>query len=166
VKLYFEDMVKYVVDVERRVIAIGGELQADAEQILMEDGSRQQDVWGANYYPGAGAAQCIEFAMIREHNVSRLANDQTPLGFDSSLLNPLNFSHERDRINHHTISNRTLHLGMKNSRGNQMKDKFFITDFDGVARIISTLGADNDVSFLRHRIDDLALTFIAPLCSN
>jgi hypothetical protein len=64
VKLYFEDMVKYVVDVERRVIAIGGELQADAEQILMEDGSRQQDVWGANYYPGAGAAQCIEFAAL------------------------------------------------------------------------------------------------------
>lgn len=64
VKLYFEDMVKYVVDVERRVIAIGGELQADAEQILMEDGSRQQDVWGANYYPGAGAAQCIEFTAL------------------------------------------------------------------------------------------------------
>ena len=64
VKLYFEDMVKYVVDVERRVIAIGGELHADAEQILLEDGSRQQDVWGANYYPGAGAAQCIEFTAL------------------------------------------------------------------------------------------------------
>lgn len=64
VKLYFEDMVKYVVDVERRLIAIGGELHADAEQMLLEDGSRQEDLWGANYYPGAGADECIEFTAL------------------------------------------------------------------------------------------------------
>ena len=55
VKMYFEDMVKYVVDVARGVIAIGGELHADAEQLLMEAaGSRPMDLWGANYYPGRG----------------------------------------------------------------------------------------------------------------
>lgn len=64
VKVSFEDMVKYVVDVERRVIAIGGELHADAEQLLLENGSRQEDVWGANYYPGAGADGCIEFTAL------------------------------------------------------------------------------------------------------
>ena len=31
---YFTDMVKYVVDVRRRVVAIGGELHADAEHLL------------------------------------------------------------------------------------------------------------------------------------
>ncbi len=35
----FGDMVKAVVDVERGVMAIGGELQADEEAALMEDGS-------------------------------------------------------------------------------------------------------------------------------
>jgi hypothetical protein len=50
----FEDMVKYVVDVERGVVAIGGEMQADAEAALLESGSRQADLWGANYYPGRG----------------------------------------------------------------------------------------------------------------
>ena len=64
VKLYFEDMVKYVADVERGVIAVGGELHADAEQLLLEDGSRQQDLWGANYYPGAGADSCIELTAL------------------------------------------------------------------------------------------------------
>ena len=34
---FFEDMVKFVVDVERGVAAVGGELQADAEALLLED---------------------------------------------------------------------------------------------------------------------------------
>jgi hypothetical protein len=37
----FEDMVKYVVDTERKVIVVGGELHADAEEVLLESGSRQ-----------------------------------------------------------------------------------------------------------------------------
>jgi hypothetical protein len=61
---YFKDMVKYVVDVKRRVIAIGGELHADAEQLLLEDGSSQEDLWGANYYPGKGQNDCIEFTAL------------------------------------------------------------------------------------------------------
>jgi hypothetical protein len=61
---YFKDMVKYVVDVKCRVIAIGGELHADAEQLLLEDGSSQEDLWGANYYPGKGQNDCIEFTAL------------------------------------------------------------------------------------------------------
>ncbi|MFQ5902027.1 MAG: DUF5674 family protein [Thermodesulfobacteriota bacterium] len=61
---YFKDMVKYVVDVRRRVIAIGGELHADAEQLLFEKGSSQKDIWGANYYPGKGQNDCIEFTAL------------------------------------------------------------------------------------------------------
>ena len=61
---YFTDMVKYVVDVERRVIGIGGELHADAEQLLLDHGSRQGDLWGANYYPGEGSEDCIEYTAL------------------------------------------------------------------------------------------------------
>ena len=60
----FGDMIKYVVDVERGVIAIGGELHADAEHVLLERGSRQADLWGANYYPGRGREDCIEFTSL------------------------------------------------------------------------------------------------------
>lgn len=52
---FFEDMVKLVADVERGVAAIGGELHADAEAVLLQDGSRQADLWGANYCPLACA---------------------------------------------------------------------------------------------------------------
>ena len=64
VEQWFGDMVKIVVDVRRRRVAIGGELHADAEAVLLADGSRQADVWGANYYPGFGAARCIEFTAL------------------------------------------------------------------------------------------------------
>lgn len=64
VHLFFEDMVKYVVDIERRVAAVGGELHADAEQLLLDSGSRQADLWGANYYPGRGRDACIEYTSL------------------------------------------------------------------------------------------------------
>lgn len=60
----FVDMVKYVVDIERKVAAVGGELHADAEEVLLENGSRQSDLWGANYYPGRGADECIEYTLL------------------------------------------------------------------------------------------------------
>jgi hypothetical protein len=61
---FFEEMVKYVVDVDRGVAAVGGELHADAEALLLEDGSRQADLWGANYYPGRGEDDCIEYTSL------------------------------------------------------------------------------------------------------
>ncbi len=64
VDLYFEDMVKYVVDVSRGVAAVGGEMHADAEQRLLEAGSAQADLWGANYYPGRGPDACIEYTSL------------------------------------------------------------------------------------------------------
>jgi hypothetical protein len=64
VQAHFEDMVKYVVDVERRVIGVGGEMHVDAEQALLERGSRQSDLWGANYYPGRGREACIEYTSL------------------------------------------------------------------------------------------------------
>jgi len=60
----FGDMVKLVVDLERRLIAVGGELHADAEQVLLEAGSRQADLWGANYFPGRGSDDCIEYTAL------------------------------------------------------------------------------------------------------
>lgn len=64
VERFFEDMVKFVVDVERDVAAVGGELHADAEALLLEDGSRQRNLWGANYYPGRAPDDCIEYTSL------------------------------------------------------------------------------------------------------
>lgn len=57
----FGDMVKFVADVEQRVIAIGGQMHADAEHLLLDEGSAQSDLWGGNYYPGRGPERCVEY---------------------------------------------------------------------------------------------------------
>jgi hypothetical protein len=57
----FGDLVKAVVDVERRVMAVGGELHADEEAVLLERGSDQRDLWGINLYPELSAEERVEF---------------------------------------------------------------------------------------------------------
>jgi len=57
----FGDFVKAVVDVGRGVMAIGGELHADEEAVLLQEGAGQADLWGINLYPGAPAADLVEF---------------------------------------------------------------------------------------------------------
>lgn len=43
--------IKLAVDMQRGILAGGGELHADCEQILLEDGSKQAYIWGADWYP-------------------------------------------------------------------------------------------------------------------
>ena len=77
----FGDMVKAVVDVDRRVMAIGGELHSDEEAALIEDGSVQKDLWGINLYPSEQGDAWIEFdSMINvrpsQGNRSRSVEDE------------------------------------------------------------------------------------------
>lgn len=57
----FGDMVKAVVDISRRIMAAGGELHADEEALLLEDGSAQRDLWGINLYPDEPGDAWVEF---------------------------------------------------------------------------------------------------------
>ena len=58
---HFGDLVKAVVDVERGVIAVDGEMQADEERMLLENGSSQENLWGLNHYPDIEGPDWIEF---------------------------------------------------------------------------------------------------------
>lgn len=46
----FGDMIKAVVDIRTRVMAVGGELHADEEALLLNKDSNQDDLWGINIY--------------------------------------------------------------------------------------------------------------------
>ncbi len=39
--------IKIVVDVQRKILAAGGEKHVDGERLLLEDGSLQENLWGA-----------------------------------------------------------------------------------------------------------------------
>ncbi len=56
----FGDFVKAVVDVQGGVMAIGGELHADEEALLLQQGARQADLWGVNLYADR-PAELVEF---------------------------------------------------------------------------------------------------------
>jgi Protein of unknown function (DUF5674) len=77
----FGDLVKAVVDVRREIMAIGGELHADEEALLLADGSSQSDLWGINLYPEErGTEAWIEYdSMINvrpsQENRSRNVED-------------------------------------------------------------------------------------------
>jgi len=57
----FGDMVKAVVDVENETIAIDAELHADLESLLLQQGSKQVNLWGINLYPELPESQFIQF---------------------------------------------------------------------------------------------------------
>ena len=50
-KPWYDEMVKGVVDIKKGTIALGGEYHMDANIVLIEHGSEQQNVWGFNIYP-------------------------------------------------------------------------------------------------------------------
>lgn len=58
----YGELVKAVVDVEKRTMVVDAGLHADEEQLLLESGSRQNDLWGINLYPDSfGDDDFIEF---------------------------------------------------------------------------------------------------------
>lgn len=60
----FGDLVKAVVDVETGRMAIGGELHADEEALLLDTGSDQRNLWGINIYPEIEGDDRIEFDSV------------------------------------------------------------------------------------------------------
>jgi hypothetical protein len=43
--------IKLAVDIRRGILAGGGALHADCEAVLLEEGSQQDDIWGADWIP-------------------------------------------------------------------------------------------------------------------
>ena len=71
----YETMIKIVVDIRRDVLAGGDEMHSDCESVLLDDGSEQDDLWGANWYP---VQQRLEF--------DSLINIRPGLGNRSTLI--------------------------------------------------------------------------------
>jgi hypothetical protein len=77
----FGNLVKADVDVERGLIAVDAELHSDLEALLLENGSKQKDIWGINLYPELTGDEFIEFdSMINvrpsHNNRSRGVEDE------------------------------------------------------------------------------------------
>ncbi|HET7011028.1 MAG TPA: DUF5674 family protein [Anaerolineales bacterium] len=60
-----ETYIKVAVDVRRGILAGGGIMHADCEAALLEDGSQQEDVWGADWNPASRQATFEALINIR-----------------------------------------------------------------------------------------------------
>lgn len=77
----FGNMVKAVVDIDRELLAIDAELHSDLEALLLEDGSKQKNIWGINLYPDLLGDEFIEFDLLinirpSQNNRSRRVEDE------------------------------------------------------------------------------------------
>jgi len=93
-KEQFGDFVKVVVDIRRAVMAVGADMHADEEQLLIEHGSQQSDLWGLNLFPEKPRDQWIEFdSMINirpsQGNRSRSVEDQDKRTKITAIVNRL-----------------------------------------------------------------------------
>lgn len=65
----------------RGIMAVSGELHSDEEGLLLDDGSRQYDLWGINLYPAETGEEWIEFDSVinvrpSQNNRSRSVEDE------------------------------------------------------------------------------------------
>jgi hypothetical protein len=73
-----ETYIKLAVDVERSILAGGGEYHADCEEVLFEDGSRQEDIWGADWHPESRIVGFGALINIRPHQGNRGMEIESP----------------------------------------------------------------------------------------
>lgn len=57
----YGSVLKAVVDIGKEIMALGGELHSDAKDLLLEQGSKQENLWGIDIYPDRSKDKWIEF---------------------------------------------------------------------------------------------------------
>ncbi len=74
-----QSYIKLAVDIDREILAGGGAMHADCEAVLLEDGSQQEFIWGADWDQSARQVTFESLINIRprQDNPSMEILDQT-----------------------------------------------------------------------------------------
>ena len=57
-----KSLCKAVIDIDRRIMIIGGSMHVDEEEMLLDEESEQNNLWGVNLYPDQfGTNNFVEF---------------------------------------------------------------------------------------------------------
>ncbi|MDY6939769.1 MAG: DUF5674 family protein [Cyanobacteriota bacterium] len=71
--------IKLAVDIDREILAGGGELHADCEAVLLDAGSQQENIWGADWYPQTQEVGYESLINIRPRQNNRSMEIQDPI---------------------------------------------------------------------------------------
>lgn len=66
-----DSYIKLGIDIKREIVAGGGILHADCEAVLIDDGSKQEDVWGADWLPDSKEVRFEALINIRPRQNNR-----------------------------------------------------------------------------------------------
>ena len=66
-----ETYIKLAVDIDRGILAGGGAMHADCEAVLLEDGSQQEFIWGADWNPSSQQVTFESLINIRPRQDNR-----------------------------------------------------------------------------------------------
>lgn len=89
----FGDLVKGAVDIEKGMMALGGELHIDEEVALIEqEKSKNENVWGINLYPDKKGEDFIEFdSLINiKPNFGNRSREVNNLEIKEKIINVVN----------------------------------------------------------------------------
>ena len=70
--------VKLAVDIEQGILAGGGFVHADCEAVLIAEGSRQENIWGADWIPATQQVRFEALINIRPHQNNPSMEIQAP----------------------------------------------------------------------------------------
>ena len=109
----------------------------------------------------------VERAVIGHDDV-RVKADQQVIGRygQAPLLEAVHFTYQHAGIEHHSVSNHAQFAPMKDSGGDQVEDMLLPVYDQSVSGVVSALKPDDQIRPLRKQIDNLALSFIAPLSAH
>ena len=95
----------------------------------------------------------------------RAARNLQPLGRDRDTFRRdlIDLFEERFRIDHHSVAEDARLVIVDNARRQQSQHECLIAHIDAVAGIMPALITLDDVEPVREKVNDLALSFIAPL---
>jgi len=74
-----ETYIKLAVDIQRGILAGGGAMHADCEAVLLRDGSKQENVWGADWNPFAQEVTFESLINIRPRQGNRRLEIEDPV---------------------------------------------------------------------------------------
>ena len=73
-----ENYIKVAVDIRLGILAGGGVMHADCEKTLLDSGSKQADIWGADWYPEEKRVEFGSLINIRPRQSNRSMQIQDP----------------------------------------------------------------------------------------
>lgn len=63
----YKDYIKTVIDIDRNILAIGGEYHIDCEEVLLKTGSNQQNLYGGGYRLSTKEVEYMAMSNYKPH---------------------------------------------------------------------------------------------------